>query len=210
MLYYFDKNKIRKGQAFKRHNSFSFGAWNKNPMGMQEIQEITLNNVYEHWSFEATTKIYFNGVVIEKSFTTFNDFYGLGESILATQETIDLIVKRHKLTPNDKLEIRVFAKPVCSFHYYENNELKSVPNNWYVSYKDIKAYHELSQDERYESKTEEKYNLNKSYYEEDYIEVYSSFKDGFKINHKIIKTVIQELVEKHDLTVSSNEIILER
>lgn len=207
MLYYFDKNKIRRKQAFKKFDTLKFGAWGTDPFERRVIQEVELKDVYEHWSFEATTHLYFNDVLIDKSFTTFNDFYGFGESIDSAQETVDLLAGMYKLTEKDNLEIRVHYRQIKRYYYYDKGALREVSSDWYLCYKDIKAFHELG-DERFDDDVVKQYNIQKTYVEGDYIKIHSSLTDGFIMDKEKIKTILQDVIDKEGLTISDDDIVL--
>ncbi len=207
MLYYSDKNKIRRKQAFKKFETLNFGAWGTDLFQCDVIQEVQLRDVYEHWSFEATANLYFNDVLIDKSYSTFNDFYGFGDSIKSTQETLDLLVEKYKITETDKLEIRVNYRQIKCYYYNDNGKLREVPSDWYLCYEDIKAFHDLG-DERFDNEVVKKLNIQKIYVEGDYINIHSSLKDGFIIDEEKIDAMLQNIIKEEGLTVSDDDITL--
>lgn len=206
MLYYFDNKKIRKNQAFVKHESYSFSSWGDDMIGNKELKEINIDNVYFYWSFESFVNLYYNDVEIASYGSRTNDFYGFGDSILSQQESIDNIVEKYNLKENDKLEIRVYMQPHRQCFFYTADGFRKVPNDWYINTEEVKAYYALSSDDRLHiHKTPEKVNFH-----DEVICIHRSTKDGFVIDKNRVEEIKKNLQEKHNLTISNEEIDLEK
>lgn len=207
MLYYFDKDTIRKNQAFKKIEKRSFGAWGSNAFNQRVIEEVTLKNVYEHVSFECTMFLYFNNVQIDVDFSTWNDFYGFGTSLLNGQESIDFMVKKYNLTENDKLDCRIEARKVKRYYYFDMGVFRDVPSTWFLSFEDSQAFYSLG-DERFDKSVSGKYNMKTTHSEGEYFTIHSTLKDGFTIDRNKIDGILKEVIEEEELTISEEDIKL--
>lgn len=200
MFLNFENTEIKKGHAVRYHKSFNFGIFNNN-----KFTKVEFNDVYEHWYFESYAELFYNGESITKFCSTFYDSYGYGDSMKSMKEHIDSFISIYKIKKDDKLEIRLFARPIREFYFKKINTFYKLQKEAHFNFEDAEKFFKLPIDQRFSlTPVDEESFLDISYANCSFEPIcfFKSLTDGFILKEEHYNEIKSQFMFVNQLTLT--------